>query len=512
MLADGLVWLGTSRFQGHSRMASRVDRPTFSDRVPTDPSEGLADRLAEALADGNSVLLTGPADPCPLFAAAARHPRLLRSTVLHVGPPLDLISMLRQVTADDGPRDATLEQGFDRLTAPGAGCERVVLFVAEAHLLPHATLRYIEFALHAGLHLTVVLAGQNGLLDLLALDGFSGLRNRIPVHLVLPDASTAHTDPPARTSVPGSSNLAPAYRMTPPRLLAAAAVTAGLAVMGMISLSPPALPVTAALVEPEAAPSVAAVEPSPESASALAAPVAVAGPVQAPDASTVATQQAPVAAPLSSPATEAEPALTAETAAAAGIVAVNAPDVPSASLSNAEATASPPGAASHADVAGAANAPAQRETAQAGAPGPLTVFTPEAGPEIAEVADAPELNPAVPSELPAAVPDQVEAPETGIVAGPAADASAKPDNTADIAAGLPPSAQLTVPMPLARQAHAGVLPRAPARSTIIRPERVGDRLPAPGGNGQRCRSIILRLQIGETPTDGERAYLRNGCQ
>ncbi len=497
-------------------MAFKMNRLTLNDRVPADPAAACADRLVEAIADGNSVLLTGSGDPSPLFVAAAQHPRLLRAAVFHVGPPLDLISMLRQVTADDGPRDATLEEGFDLLTAPGAGCERIVLFVAEAHLLPHATLRYIEFALRAGPYLTVALAGQNGLSDLLALDGFAGLRNRMPVHLLLPDADPAHTDRPPAAFVSKDLDLAVTYRMTPPRLLACAAAAAGFVVVGMMSmsLSPSAPPVTAVLAEPETALSVAAVEPSPEPASAQPAPVGVAGSAEAPDASIAAAQQAPIAAPLPSPATEVEPTFAAEAPAVAGIVAVNAPDVPPASVpvSTPEAAAPPLGAPSYADAAGTADVPAPPEMAQAETPGILPGSTPESDSGVAEAAAAPELHPAMPSEPPAAAPSQVDAPDPGMVAALTAEPAARPDSTAGI---LPPAAQLTVPMPAARQAHAAVLPvlpRAPYRSTVIRPERVADRLPAPSGDGQRCRSIVLRLQLGETPTDGDRAYLRNGCR
>lgn len=478
-------------------MASRMDRLTLDDCVPADLAAQLADRLAEALANGDSVLLTGPANPFPLFAAAARHSSLVRATVFHVGPPLDLISMLRQVTADDGPKDATLEQGFNSLTTPGAGCERIVLFVAEAHLLPHATLRYIEFALHAGPHLTVALAGQNGLSDLLALDGFAGLRNRIPVHFLLPDAGPARTDHPPVAPMSSVSNLALAYRMTPPRLLACAAAAAGLAVVGMMSLSPSAGPVTAVLAVPETATSVAAVEPSPEPASAqpVPTPVGVASSAEALDASVAAAQQAPGAAPFPSPATEVASTFAAGTPAAAGIVAVNAPDVPSASVpvSTPEAADPSPGAPSRADAAGTADAPAQPETAQAGIPGILPGSTPEPGAEVAEATAAPDLHPAMPSEPPAAAPSQVDGPAPGMVAALTAEPVARPDNTAAV---LPPAAQLTVPMPAARQAHAAVLPvlpHAPYRSTVIRPERVAERLPAPSGDGQRCRNINLRL-------------------
>ncbi len=497
-------------------MPFKMNRLTLNDHAPTDHAAACADRLAEALADGNSVLLTGSGDPSPLFVAAARNLRLLQAAVFHVGPPLDLISMLRQVTADDGPRDATLEEGFDLLTAPGAGCERIVLFVAEAHLLPHATLRYIEFALRAGPYLTVALAGQNGLSDLLALDGFAGLRNRMPVHLLLPDADPAHTDCLPAAFVPKDLDLAVTHRMTPPRLLACAAAAAGFVVVGMMSLSPSAPPVTAILAEPETAPSVAAVA-SPEPVSAQPAPVGVADLAEAPDTSIAAAQQAPIAAPLPSPATEVEPTFAAEASAVAGVVAVNAPDVPPASVpvSTPEAAAPPPGAPSYAAAAGTADVPTLPETAHAETSGILPGSAPEPDSEVAEAAAAPELHPATPSELPAAAPSQVEASDPGMVAALTAEPAARPDTRANPAAELPPAAQLTVPMPAARQSHAAVLPvlpRAPYRSTVIRPERVADRLPAPSGDGQRCRSINLRLQLGETPTDGDRAYLRNGCR
>ena len=422
-------------------MASRMDHLPLDHRLPSNLTAELADRLVEALADGDSVLLTGPTDPYPLFAAAARHPRLLRATVFQVGPPLDLISMLRQVTADAGLKDATLEQGFNSLMTPSAECERVVLFVAEAHLLPHATMRYIEFALHAGPHLTVVLAGQDGLLDMMALDGFAGLRNRIPVHLVLPDAGAAHTGLPPAAPVSSASNLALAYRMTPPRLLAAAVAAAGLAVVGIMSFSFSAPPARAVLAGPGAAPFAAAVEPTPEPANAQPAPVAVAGSVSAPDTSTAAAQQAPVAAPLPSPATGVEPILAAEAPAAAGAATVNVFDVPQTSVpaSTPEVTDPTPGEPSPADAAGVVDAPAQPRTAQAGAPGPLPGSTPDSNPEVAEAPAASKLHPAMLSEPSAVIPGQVSIPDLKMVARAAAEPATRPDNAANRVALPPPT-------------------------------------------------------------------------
>ena len=377
-------------------MANRMDRLTLDDRLPSNVTAELADRLVEALADGASVLLTGPADPTPLFAAAARHPRLLRATVFQVGPPLDLASMLRQVTTDAGLQDATLEQGFGSLVAPKAECERIVLFVAEAHLLPHATMRYIEFALHAGPHLTVVLAGQNGLLDMMALDGFAGLRKRIPVHLMLPNAGTANTASPPAVPVPRAASHAPTYRMTPPRLMASAAAAAGLAIVGIMSFSVPASTATAVLARPGAA-SFAAAVAAPEPASAQPAPVAVTA-VPTSGTSAIAAQQVPVAAPLPPTATELEPALAAAAPAASGTVTADASDVPHGSVpaSTLEVADPVPGASSHADIAGALAA--QHQTAWARASGSLPESTPESNPEVAEAPAESGLHPAMPSE------------------------------------------------------------------------------------------------------------------
>ena len=418
-------------------MASRMDRLTLNDHVPADPPAELADKVAEAAADGDSVLLTGSADPSPVFAAVSRHSRLLQARIFHVGPPLDLTSMLRQVTADDGPADATLKRSFDALTAPGAGCERIVLFVAEAHLLPHATMRYIELALRAGPHLTVVLAGRNELLDTLALDGFAGLHNRTPVHFMLPDAGPAHTDLPSPSSMPSTLGLAATDGMTPPQLLACAAVAAGLAVVGMMSLSSPDSSATIALIGPGAAPSPVAGEPFPGHARTQPAPLAVAGPVQAPDNGNAVAQHMPGAVPLPSLAPDAEPTLAAEAPAAAGTVAVTPPGVPHASapVSIPDVTDPSPGVQSHAEAGDAAHAPAQPHRAQGGAPGLLPESTSEAGSEVAEAAAAPELHPAMPSGPSADESGQADAPDPSTATVPAAEPAAKPDNTA----AMPPS-------------------------------------------------------------------------
>jgi len=50
------------------------------------------------------------------------------------------------------------------------------------------------------------------------------------------------------------------------------------------------------------------------------------------------------------------------------------------------------------------------------------------------------------------------------------------------------------------------------RPVVVRPERVVIRLLTSKQDGQRCRGIIMRLQLGGDPTDDEQTYLRNGCR
>ena len=198
-----------------------------------------------------------------------------------------------------------------------------------------------------------------------------------------------------------------------------------------------------------------------------------------------------------------------------------APDLPPAlaPVSTLEVADAEPGAPGQAGIA-ATSDPAAPQTVEADVPNLLTAYMPESAPEVAEAAAAPELQPAAP-EPPTAVPSQFEAANPGPVPAPfvrtppAVETPAGPDAAPGTTVTLPAAAHLTVPMPAAREARANVLPaapRPPARSAAIRPERVADRLPAPGWDGQRCRGIILRLQLGETPTDGDRTFLRNGCR
>jgi len=156
-----------------------------------------ADQLVTALMDGVSVLVLGLVGTAELLDVAA--PRLAdaRTRVLRVHPPYSLPDFMDQVSP--GSRslgDAGLAQGFRILTVPDAPCERIALLVEDAHLMPHATLRYIELALRAGPNLHVAFAGHSEFANTLALHGFDELRKRLRLRLFLTGFPVAAPLPP----------------------------------------------------------------------------------------------------------------------------------------------------------------------------------------------------------------------------------------------------------------------------------------------------------------------------
>jgi len=92
-----------------------------------------------------------------------------------------------------------LAQGFRTLTVPDAPCERIALLVEDAHLMPQATLRYIELALRAGQNLHVAFAGHSEFANTLALHGFDELRKRLRLRLFLTGLPAAPPSPPPRS-------------------------------------------------------------------------------------------------------------------------------------------------------------------------------------------------------------------------------------------------------------------------------------------------------------------------
>lgn len=122
-----------------------------------------------------------------------------------------------------------------------------------------------------------------------------------------------------------------------------------------------------------------------------------------------------------------------------------------------------------------------------------------------------------------AAPPQQASPDQGPIAASVqfeADAAVPPVPVIEAALAFPPPKRLELavppdePVPQARAAVHRASPAPPrAQPRLpVRPERVASYPLATGGDGQRCRALVLRLQLGESSTDGDRTYLRNGCR
>lgn len=152
----------------------------------------LVDPLVTALLQGNSALVTGSEGTASVLDAAAPFLFANGVRVLRVHPPHDLTSFMQQVAlpAKSDPAERAnknlLRGAFESLTVTDATCERIVLLVEDAHLMPEATLGYIETAFRAGPHLSVAFAGQAELAGNFTAKGLIALRKRLSLHLVLP--------------------------------------------------------------------------------------------------------------------------------------------------------------------------------------------------------------------------------------------------------------------------------------------------------------------------------------
>lgn len=146
----------------------------------------LTDKLIAQLTGGGSFLLTGTDDTSAVLAAAVGILKKRRTRVLKVCPPLDLQGFMEQVgRTGDAVGDSDVERGFNALTTLDPTCDRVVLVVEDAHLLPHNTLFYLQFVLRAEPPLQLAFAGCPEVADVLALEGFAGLRARFSLHLTV---------------------------------------------------------------------------------------------------------------------------------------------------------------------------------------------------------------------------------------------------------------------------------------------------------------------------------------
>ncbi len=210
------------------------------------PDLTLVDQFVTALTSGTSVLVIGTDGGAAPFAAAAPILARARTRVLRAGPPLDLPAFMAQVTpVGPAPGDAELERGFKALVALDPACDRIALLVEEAHLLPKATLQYIELALRAGPHLQLAFAGRPEIADTLAYGALIGLGQRRVLRLELPAPLPAPAArPPISMAMPLRSN-----RARYVGALACLGITGGLVMIVLTAHAPTAPNVTIAVVD-----------------------------------------------------------------------------------------------------------------------------------------------------------------------------------------------------------------------------------------------------------------------
>ena len=123
--------------------------------------------------------------------------------------------------------------------------------------------------------------------------------------------------------------------------------------------------------------------------------------------------------------------------------------------------------------------------------------------------DVPELTPPAPV--------MAETPAAPVAGSDPAPEFAPPQFTPPATAAFPNAADAVAePRPLPKRA-APPPPDAPARTAAAQaPATVGRRAPLPvaeaGGAGGRCREILVRATMGGALSDGDKEFLRRGCQ
>ncbi len=558
-------------------------------------------QVAAALTASASALVTGPdGTGAALLRVVAAQLASSRTRVLRIGPPLDLPGFLDQVARTGGAAgDTGLEQGFAALTDPGPSCDRIALLVEDAHLMPDATLRYIEFALHAGPHLCVAFAGQPGIADTLGLPGYAGLRRRLSLRLALPpaQAATAMAALPAAPAAALPVDAAPVRRRRRSvmvwRELAGAALAAGVAVLLWPHLTPSRSTGTTAVVQEQLAVAMLA-EPSPPSGVVQPNPSPTvtgdAAAEQAAEPALPAMQQATVVAPpaagldpassgaladlpsVLAPDLAATPATSAGARAADPAPAMAAIELPDAAPANGTSASRSPETAPEPPQPVAADAPADVLPAAPSQDGPMLAaiagLPPEpliseppastspvqvpvaqvpfvqAAPQLAPLPTVPDqdgptgaamagLQPEPPAPVPPlpapavqaapqmagpAVPDHV-VPTLAAIAGlPLAPSAAAPSQpatnpqAAPHAAGRRMMALPQYPSAIQTAARTPTPRRLPPRASAPNAEQAATRPAGPGPDLGYCRSIVLRAQLGEDLTHGDRTFMRNGCR
>ena len=471
--------------------------------------------------------------------------------------------------ADPGAlTDAELQAGFAALTEPGAGHDRVILLVSEAHGLLPSAVRLVQLACRTSPKLLVVLAGQPGLAAVLAPDEFAYLRQRITRRLELPDPAAA--SPPASpvaaapaaaalaapASAPSPPPVPSARRLVGPRTLVKLGVAASLAFAIWTTRwgnphTPPTTAAPAGASSPDGPAAVVRAGPgtvvggaSTSQSDALVvwttrqdgppAPAAGLQPddraaartgVEAP-AESVPTARLQAAEPV---APRADP-LPDEAAPLATADAPDAPEFKPAGQEQPEPVR---------DLAGASPPPLPEQAAELATDTPpekvMPPPKPDAAPAVATLDAPPAETPAVPAGT---ADDSVASAEPPAPAMQGERVAGDPAEDAErVAARAPEPIVEPAPLPPAPDPVADANPLIPppepppsrartvAVTTLTPPEAArrarggAERIVTPAAvpparlaDERRCRDIVLKAQLGEDPSDADKQFLRGGCR
>ncbi len=491
--------------------------------------------------DGVSVLVLGLVGIAELLDVAA--PRLAdaRTRVLRVHPPYSLPDFMDQVSP--GSRslgDAGLAQGFRTLTVPDAPCERIALLVEDAHLMPQATLRYIELALRAGPNLHVAFTGHSEFANTLALHGFDELRKRLRLRLFLTGLPAAPPSPPPRSFgarhqfALKSAAIAAGLAVIVWRHYPSTAPFAGLAATGPnlapwsshAPPAPPSLPPPAEDSEPAAEAMPATAEPPVDTFAEPALPASSVSdsatepttppaPPAAINAPTVPEAEARTPLPTTDLALSAPPPVSPAATGAPTVPEAKTPTPPPAADPAMEPISPPaPPAATEAPTlseAASLTPPSAAGLAVEQAVGPISPSAPPAATEAPTVPEAASLTP--PS---AADPAVEQAPPPAATEAPPVLEAAAPTPPAVIATAPAAAPDPKPRSPTAPHIRPRPLPAHPERLAaqpppVSQPPPVKQPSPTKQ-NEQRCRDIALHAQLGENITNADQTFLRNGCR
>lgn len=430
------------------------------------PVRASADLVAAVVSRDECAMLVGAADATAavLDRVGRELPRHRVRCVRVSSPPagvLALSGLVAQVAgrSDAGAlTDADLEAGFLALTDPGEGYDRVALLVEGAQVLSASALRYLQLVCRSGPRLRLVFAGAPGLDAVLSGGEFARLRRLFTCRLDLSDPAATGLFPPfpASSVTPGwdAPPEAPLPRRADSRSWTELALVASLA-----------LAVWATWQGDTPAPSPIAARVH----------VPVEGEGITKEALALQTAWQEKVAPVRPKAAEVDDA---------------------------------PGRAGH--------VLAHRVRAQEGPPlapepavpsiGDARTDARAASPRRAETSAPSDTEPSV------MIPRRDPVPAGATAGGPGAEAPghsvASPRPEAAVVAALPTPAPIT---PTVADA-----PPAALHAVYGGTERMADALvaataPAGGADERRCRDAVLKVLLGQAPSDADRRFLRGGC-